>query len=68
MTNNNREKKKPKPIIGFIGMLLIASALCIGWAFEEPTPTISIILGIVEVSGILIMIYALFTGNIKLFG
>lgn len=56
-----REKKK-QPVIGFFGMLLIGAGLCAMFADGG-------IAGfMILAAGVLILIYALFTGNLKFLG
>jgi hypothetical protein len=54
--------KEKKPAIGFIGLLLIAAGIC---SIIVDVPLLSII--IIGV-GAAVLAYALFTGNLKLFG
>jgi len=54
-------KKKGQPIIGFIGMLTMGAGVCV--MLIEPGLGFAIL-----AVGILILIYALFTGDLKFFG
>lgn len=54
--------KKRYPIIGFIGLILLICGFG-GYAMSN-----SPFIGIFGVIGIFVLVYALFTGHIKLFG
>lgn len=55
-------EKKRKPVIGFFGMILLLIGLCM--VFNQP----SALGGGLAIGGGIILVYALLTGNIKLFG
>lgn len=54
--------KERKPVIGFIGLLLVAAGLC---SIVVDAPALSVVL---IAAGAVVLGYALFTGNLKLFG
>ena len=56
------EKKKKNPVIGFIGLAL-AVVGCGAYALAD-----SNLFGFLGLVGAIILAYALFTGNVKLFG
>jgi fatty acid desaturase len=51
-----------RPVLGFVGMLVMAAGLCAALAFDPGFGTI--VLGI----GAIILVYALVTGNVKFLG
>ena len=56
-----RPEKRKRPIIGFIGMIL----LIIGVIVVFSNVTAGLIVGVI---GLAVLVFALFTGNVKLFG
>lgn len=56
------EEKKNKPVIGFAGLLLLAAGFC---AFSLGGKGFAMALLAI---GAIVLGYALFTGNLKLFG
>lgn len=58
--------RKPRPIIGFIGMILIILGYALSTMAESSLIT-CISLPVI-VAGVAVLVYALFTGNVKIWG
>lgn len=60
------DKREPKPIIGFLGLVLII----IGYALSTSTVRgITLCIGVpVIVAGVSVLVYALFAGHVKIWG
>ena len=59
--DNNKPEKKKMPVLGFIGLLLVVVGLIV--ACNSPGIGIGILM-----LGVVLLIYSLFSGNVKLLG
>ena len=60
------DKREPKPIIGFLGLVLIIIGYALG-TMAESSLTTCISLPVI-VAGVSVLVYALFAGHVKIWG